>query len=218
MAVNAAPQLEVNETKVDFGRFQANQEQSASVEIKNVGDELLRISDIKSSCGCAVGVVSDDTLEPGETTSVEVKILPESISGPFSKVLFIRSNDLDSALTSVMVKGHSVPLLAVKPQNMIYAGTLQTGEVWRQEFLLEASCVIEWGDVEVSGSEEHDVEYELVAVEDTENQYLFSVEVTPATSENQLRLTLLLPIKSPENWRPVELLIHGRVVGENPGK
>lgn len=62
----ARPQVEVKQTKKDFGAIKVSDTATATFAIKNVGKVPLQLFDISSSCGCTVGKVSYNGQESTE--------------------------------------------------------------------------------------------------------------------------------------------------------
>ena len=213
--LQAAPVIRITPQTVLLGSFPANREQSCEFTVFNNGDETLLLDKIKSTCGCAVGEATVSELKAGDSTTVTVKIVPESITGPFSKVLFIHSNDPSTPIASVSVSGVSMPLVTVLPQNYIYAGTLTEGEEWKQDFLLQTSEPVEWEEITFSGTVK-DATVKLKSFETkedgTKREYHLSVAWKPVEAVTMFQLTIQLPIAVPSEWKPVELFIQGKVI------
>ncbi len=212
-ALQAAPVVRIAPQTASLGSFPANREQAREFTVFNDGDETLTLDKIKSTCGCAVGESAVSELKAGESTIVTVKIVPESIAGPFSKALFIHSNDPAAPIASVSISGVSVPLVTVLPQNFIYAGALAAKKEWRQEFLLRTSEAVEWGEIAVSGPAAT-VELEPLAAKEGETgrEYRLMAAWHPAEAVASFQLKIQLPVAAPAEWKPVELVIQGKVV------
>lgn len=133
----AAPELTVDRASVDFGTYPANQTKAHVFLLKNTGDQPLKIINIRKTCGCSEANVDHNEISVGGTASLTAVIKAGSIAGPFSKNLFVENNDPKQRFLMLLLNGNSVPLVIVKPQDKIYAGTLAAGTEWRQEFLLE---------------------------------------------------------------------------------
>lgn len=106
------PKVETNETSFDMGKIKVSEEKSAKFTIKNIGTEPLQLTDISTSCGCTVGVISYDgkkspefgmhtagdftsPIEPGTEATVEVIYRPfvMPVYGPVTRELYISTND-----------------------------------------------------------------------------------------------------------------------------
>ena len=73
--LSAASKLEVvSSESVDFGKYSANQTQTASFTIKNSGDEVLKIKSIRKTCGCFKPSSDRMELKPNESATVKVEV------------------------------------------------------------------------------------------------------------------------------------------------
>ncbi|MBL0323535.1 MAG: DUF1573 domain-containing protein [Ignavibacteria bacterium] len=63
------------------------------VPVKNVGDSTLIISNVRVQCGCNTAPIEDDTLLPGEETSINITPNLPTGSGELSKYATVFSND-----------------------------------------------------------------------------------------------------------------------------
>lgn len=219
----ASPRLELNSTATDFGVFPANQIKNAEFTLTNTGDELLNIYAVRSTCGCAVGKLDRTELPPGESAGLIASIVPESIAGPFAKALFIQSND-PSGLKTIILRGNSIPLITVKPQPLVYTGLLTAGQKWRHEFLLESSQPVKFGNISITGlpgaevtiaiSPNNDKTEKGFSTAQRQNSYIVTVNFTPDGGVEQFRGSIRLQIEHPIDWKPLELLIYGKVTAE----
>lgn len=202
-------ELKVSPERHNFGRFMANTEKKHSFTLSNTGDKELAIDKIRSTCGCATADSEKKNLKPGETTSVEIKILKESIAGPFSKGIFIHSNSVSKKIMMITVSGEAVPLVTVLPQNNIYMGTLETGKEFKQEFLFNTGQKVEFMTPETEGNIEPSIS--LVRISETQTKLTFTWK--PVKENDNVKCKVSIGIKAPENWKPVELNLHGTVKG-----
>ncbi len=88
-------EVEINETKHDFGKLTLNELASTKFEILNISSSPVVISDIKTTCGCTVTEWSKDPINKGEKTYVKVDFKADKY-GVFSKKIFVYSNSQNS--------------------------------------------------------------------------------------------------------------------------
>ncbi len=117
---------------VDFGIYPSWERRVAHYALQNTGKSDLQILDVRNTCGCATVGFKTTTLTPGETTTLDVAVLPNSISGKYRKATYIRSSDPTKRLMRLSVKGNAEPLVDIKPHSFISAGILETnqGKTW----------------------------------------------------------------------------------------
>ncbi len=146
----SAPQIRViGDKKIDLGKYPAKEKKEIIYIIKNSGDELLKIKNIRKTCGCAEATTEKTELKPNETTKLKAVILANSIYGSYSKNIYIESNDPKNKILELNVQGDAYPLFIVKPKDKIYAGRLKLGNTWEQSFLIETNEKIIFNSPEV---------------------------------------------------------------------
>lgn len=78
--------------------------------LRNVGDELLTISNVVSSCGCTVPSLPRRTLEPGASVSLQVTFRSEGYGGlAVTETIRIASNDPDAPDVLLALVGSVTP-------------------------------------------------------------------------------------------------------------
>ena len=84
----------------------------------NAGDEPLRISKIKTSCGCTASSTEKKLFEPGEKGNVKVVYKTKNRSGPFRQKIRVFTNDPDNPEANLNIRGvvklGPAPAIAVK--------------------------------------------------------------------------------------------------------
>ena len=199
--------IDVDRASADFGTYPANQNREHVFVLKNNGDQPLKIIDIRKTCGCSETRLERNELAPGTTTKLTAVIKAGSIAGPFSKNLFVESNDSKQRFLMLLLNGNSVPLITVKPQDKIYVGTLVAGQEWQQEFVLETNQdKVEFERLVVKGGLVATTE--IVALASRKFKLTVKIKVPPATGN--FNLQLVLPIKAPAGWPAAEIFISGR--------
>ena len=94
-----AGQIELSETKSDWGRVSNRAVASRDYEVRNTGTGPLEITGVSTSCGCTMAQVSDSRLEPGETAVLTVTYDPlvhNGATGEFLRMVYVRSDDPDT--------------------------------------------------------------------------------------------------------------------------
>jgi hypothetical protein len=87
------PCLRFAEPFFDFGRVQSEQIVTHDYVFTNIGDAVLEISEVKSSCGCTAVTNWDRRVEPGKTGKLHVIFNTGGMAGPVKKNLWVASND-----------------------------------------------------------------------------------------------------------------------------
>ena len=98
------PQIEFSETEFDFGTAPQETEVKHTFIFKNVGTDTLKISEVKTSCGCTAAESSKIIL-PQKNGQIDVVYTTGHSIGQVSKTVFIYSNSVDSPYSSVSIRG-----------------------------------------------------------------------------------------------------------------
>ena len=86
----ASPMITLDGKKTaDFGTFPANEKQSTTFIIKNIGDEDLSISKIRKTCGCSATKLSKKVIPPGQSATLIANIKENFVTASLSMPLFI---------------------------------------------------------------------------------------------------------------------------------
>lgn len=196
----------VGPAKIDFGKYPANEKKEAFFILKNTGNSLLKIKKIRKTCGCSEAVVDKKELKPLETAKLKSSVLPNSISGAFSKNIYVESNDPKEHFLCLTLQGNSMPIAKIKPKDKIYAGTLKTGQKWTQDFLIEPTQK----DVELIAPELLDKNFKASLVKRKDGKYDLKIEFH-GDKQGAFKKKILLPVKKPLNWKPLEIIIAGNI-------
>ena len=93
---SANPVIEVDEHTHDVGVFRATgaaQSIQHTYTIKNEGDSVLNIDNVKTSCGCTTAKLASNTLAPGESVPLIATMNLSGRKGKTQKSITISSND-----------------------------------------------------------------------------------------------------------------------------
>jgi hypothetical protein len=90
------PTLILQQNSYDFGDIKQGEKVSHTFVLSNGGGDLLKISDVKASCGCTAAAPEKKELAPGESTNLIVTFNSTGRMGKQSKTIRIFSNDPDN--------------------------------------------------------------------------------------------------------------------------
>ncbi len=88
-----AAKIEVKETMHNFGDVNEGTVAKHIFKLKNIGKSTLNIRKIKASCGCTAVNHSSNTVEPGESTDIEVAFKTRGRKGKQHKQVHVVTND-----------------------------------------------------------------------------------------------------------------------------
>ncbi|MEM6793969.1 MAG: DUF1573 domain-containing protein [Acidobacteriota bacterium] len=83
-------------------------------EIKNDGDALLEITDVRPACGCTVASF-DREIAPGATGRIYAKLDTSDFAGPISKSIAVFTNDSANPKLQLAMKAKVKPYIGVSP-------------------------------------------------------------------------------------------------------
>jgi len=195
--------LDVLPSAASLGRFPANQAQERVFTLRNPSAAAVVVDALRTSCGCLKADLSSRDIPARGQASLTVRLPAEGLSGPFTHMVFLETG---GEVRTVRLTGEAVPLVAVSPQRILAVGTLPAGQSCRQEFLLSTSEPTEFGEPKAAGT---GITARLARQSD--NRWTLTVTFTPEREETLFRYIVKLPVLSPAGWRPVEIILHGRV-------
>ena len=91
-SVAIAGQLSVSPVSFDLERFPAWKSQSKIFTIRNTGKSKVNLLRVRSSCSCLAADFQPCALEAGQEPSLTVTIPANSVSGDFSKAVFLETD------------------------------------------------------------------------------------------------------------------------------
>jgi hypothetical protein len=99
------------------------------VELKNVGQGDLKITEVRPGCGCTLASKIDkDVLKPGETGKFNIGLNVSSYQpGPVSKIVTIRSSDPTDSVMILHLAATIKRAYTVAPSNYFLVSNGQTG-------------------------------------------------------------------------------------------
>jgi len=131
----AGPRLGIEQPVADFGSVEQGTPVTHVFHLKNTGDTPLRISNVKSSCGCTAAVVSESDVQPGGEARVLATLDTSRVAGRTTKVLSVYSDDPQVPVAALTLTGEVLADLVLSP-NPTYLGRLRRGETVSREVVI----------------------------------------------------------------------------------
>ena len=107
--------IQASISQYNFGEVTEGVIVKFAFQVKNVGDQVLRITNIMTSCGCTAAASQKDEIQPGESTSIDVEFNTEGKAGLQNKVISLASNDAANPNIKLEITG-KVLSKATKPE------------------------------------------------------------------------------------------------------
>ena len=102
------PKISVLQTEYNFGDVTQGEKVTHNFTITNSGGELLKIEDVRASCGCTAAVTEKNELKPGESTQIKVEFNSQGRKGNQVKFIYVRTNDKDNSEVKLKLFGNVV--------------------------------------------------------------------------------------------------------------
>jgi Protein of unknown function (DUF1573) len=123
----AGPRAVFDEHAWSFGTVERGAKVDHVFGVRNVGDALLRIEQVKSSCGCTVAVVSGNEVAPGAEGRIAVTLDTARMAGRVTKVVTAYTNDPETPAVGLAMNGDVLTDLVITP-TPLYLGKVRHGE------------------------------------------------------------------------------------------
>jgi len=109
----AAPQVTSDALVYDFGEVSQGDKVDHSFRFRNVGDELLEITSVSSSCGCTAALLSSRRIAPGESGEIKATFDSSRFRGRIKKDITLQTNDPAHGQVVFSLTGEVIELLSL---------------------------------------------------------------------------------------------------------
>lgn len=157
-----SPKIYSPKTDHEFGEILEGQLVKHDYEIKNIGNEELKIDKVRASCGCTAAQPESNSLKSGESTKIKVEFDTHGRMGLQEKTVYVFTNDpntpqLKLTFNATIVQSLSTPAdgksaKLVLEKNRIDFGDVEEGKVVESKinFKNSGNGVLEIIDVKTS--------------------------------------------------------------------
>ncbi|MDP4007581.1 MAG: DUF1573 domain-containing protein [Candidatus Peregrinibacteria bacterium] len=95
--ISESGNIEIMPSIFDFGEIDRTQgEVSTTVIVENVGEEILNMNRLSTSCGCTTAEMDMSDLAPGESREMVVTFDPMThpdLTGPVIRIIYLQTSD-----------------------------------------------------------------------------------------------------------------------------
>ncbi len=110
----AQPKIEiVGGDTYDWGDVKGENKLNAKVKIRNAGTELLKIYEVKPTCGCTTAPLDKNELKPGEIATLDITLSVAGRQNQVTKTIRIKSNDPNAAEKILWLKCNVIRNLSI---------------------------------------------------------------------------------------------------------
>lgn len=124
------PRIVLAEPYYDFGRIPADKIVSHNFVFTNTGDQVLKISEVRSSCGCTTATNWNREVGPGQTGILPVLFNTGGMAGLVQKNLWVLSNDPEQPSSMILFTATVWKLIDAIPSvaTFTFGADFQTNE------------------------------------------------------------------------------------------
>ena len=164
-AAAESPMIVSMPTTLDLGTMERHQIKKDVLILRNAGDSLLIIKEIKSTCGCTVAEPEKKELAPGEVTKVNITFDSSiKVQGDVTKFIKVISNDPVNPVLEIAIKVTvHVPIIITPGHRSCGFGSVTPGEKPVARISLHSMDV---ADLDVTASEYDRDLFEITINED----------------------------------------------------
>lgn len=117
----AQPKLKVlPEQTFDIGDYFKGQKAEHTLTVKNVGNDTLKITEVKTQCGCTATMMSDKVLAPSQEGKLSITFDTHAYMGKVTKQVYLTSNDPAAPRTTIQFTANVMEVLTVSPQMIVF--------------------------------------------------------------------------------------------------
>ena len=218
----AGPTAEVDPIQLQLGTIDEGGSYERFVEVKNVGDGVLVVEDVKTSCGCTAAAVDGVTeLKAGQSQKVKVTFNSKGQEGQVTKKIHITTNDpehkdvevtlLADVHVAVRFEPKSITIDAINPKN---------GLERKITLMADSNLKMDVKDAKVLGGRAMNQPSELFEVvrgekqtADNKDRYDFVVKLRPGAKPQKVNESLLILTNLPSGKDSLKVRVFGDLVG-----
>lgn len=107
--LQAEPHIKFDERELDFGILEQRVKETRIVDFSNTGDDTLRISRVRTTCGCTAAIVSSKNIPPGGKGSIKISFSSSTYVGKISRHVKVHTNDPSNQILDLTIKADVLP-------------------------------------------------------------------------------------------------------------
>jgi tetratricopeptide (TPR) repeat protein len=209
------PTISIQEEYLDFGNVYEGRVERKSLNVQNTSPNPVKITSVKTSCGCVSSEWPRDPLQPGEQGEILVDLDSTGRDGPYHGKVFIFLGESTTTPLIADVHAHVNPMVTVEPAMLSLKG-LTVGESMQAELLVRAHKPVDIDVIPIAPEGVISIQPNSVQINSVPS--VLQISVTPSELGN-LAYSLAFKIASHNGETstlivPVSLKVEGPVVTE----
>ncbi|MCK9212444.1 MAG: DUF1573 domain-containing protein, partial [Ignavibacteriaceae bacterium] len=121
----SGPRIQANISQYNFGEITEGTVVKFSFQVKNIGDQVLHITNIMTSCGCTAAAMQNDEIQPGKETQINIEFNSQGKSGIQHKVVSVASNDASNPSMKLEMTGKVLSKDSNKEESKVVGPKIQ---------------------------------------------------------------------------------------------
>ncbi|MDR0993462.1 MAG: DUF1573 domain-containing protein [Verrucomicrobiota bacterium] len=211
-AAIVAPKIVCAEPVYDFGERSNTEIVEHAYPIQNDGTLSLEIKSVRASCGCTAVKPSRDVIAPGEKAWIETRFDLRGRTGQQVKIITVESNDPQSPVLRLQIKGVALQKLRAQPSN-IFFGRISKDSPRHRSF----DVISEAGPIQILSYRTDHPSLSITQVESPEtdgSQHRFDLRLADDLPEGNLSGTIYVKTDMPGQG-DVRITVHAFIPAEN---
>ena len=218
----AGPKAEIVPLQLELGTIDEGGSYERFVEVKNVGDGVLILEDVKTSCGCTAAAVDGvSELKAGQSQKVKVTFNSKGMEGAIKKMVHIMTNDPEHKDVEVtLVADVHVPVRFEPKSITLDSINPKNGAERKITLMADPDLKLEVKEAKALGgrtmnqpSELFEVTHSEKKVVENKDRYDFVVKLRPGAKPQKVNESLLVLTNLGPGRDSLKVRIFGDLVG-----
>lgn len=188
----------------------------AKIKLKNVGNETLKISEVKPGCGCTAAPLDKYDIAPGDFATLDVSLNISTYTGETVKSIRISSNDPQNGDTYLFIKADVYRPIVVMPSNYLGRSVMYVGKSEEFNFSLknQTNNTVKIKSIEIMPKEATcDAKVGDVLAPNKDKTY--TIKYTPKNNEERLNGSLKIVTTDPDAGE-IGIYFYGNIAKPEP--
>jgi hypothetical protein len=221
--VRAEPKAHVEPAELQLGEIEEGNQFERYIELENVGDDVLVLEDVKTSCGCTAAALDGDVeLQPGEKERIRITFNSRGMEGAITKKVTVVTNDPEHRMTEVLLKANVHRPVRWEPRYLSVEG-VSIGDPYEATVTLETDAdldlqvtdaFVQAGPPQRGPSQLFDVDYSERRMEEGRHAVDFTVHLREKPKPQRVYETLMIATNQADRDTirvPIRGEIRGRI-------
>ncbi|MDO8585612.1 MAG: DUF1573 domain-containing protein [Armatimonadota bacterium] len=206
---HGAPCVSVEKTTLDAGDLPFASAITAAFKFSNTGDQELVVQGVDATCDCTKATVGKSRLQPGESSTVEVKFQSAGVTGAFQKSVLLRTNDQRNPSITLQLVGQVLPVAALSPEE-VDIGSVSRGTVLDKTVTVTPANSSAFKVVSVESHGKHVRIQECERIDDQKAIYVIRMKI--GVGDRPGRLMEAVQINTSVDGAKLGFLVFGKIL------